>query len=268
MARSLIRVAADFLLLAARLQTSGTVRVLALPSPMAGLAAEVRTALEFLPANVTTPNISQPAGLVLQSFLTTHTTLLAQEGALRARIVVLVAIVGHLWMAASFGTLARVPARRRHRPAGEWRLKNGTAAVAVDLFENGFPARSARALVAKLLADVVAALERSSTLAGANMLCFDTIINMTMRRGEWTLLPLGRLALDRLALTRTAALFTRMSSAVEVSAAHSPTLRLFLMTLMANGRRSGSPTAAVDADMLQAGRAIPRMADLWTEMPT
>lgn len=113
MAGSLIGMAANLLLLAARLRALDTMSILALSRTMARLAAEMGAAAEFLPANITTADISQPAGLVLQVLLATHTPLLTQEWAFWARVIVLMAIVGDLRMAASLWSLARVSARRR-----------------------------------------------------------------------------------------------------------------------------------------------------------
>lgn len=88
----------------------------------------------------------------------------------------------------------------------------------------------------QLLADVVAAFERSPTLASTNMLRFDTFVDWARSRVQRALLLLGRLTLDGLSLTRAATLFTGVSSTVEVGPAHPPTLWLFFVALMANGR--------------------------------
>lgn len=160
--------------------------------------------------------------------------------------------MGDLRMTTSLWSLAGISARRRNRAAGKWRLEDSPAAITADLLKDSLPAGTARTFVAKLLTNVVATLQRSSTLASADMLCFDTIIDGAISSVQWTLLLLGRLALDSFALTRAATLFTSMSSAIKIRSAYSSTLRLLLMTLMADGGR-GSPSAtAVDCDILQA----------------
>lgn len=252
MTRSFIGVTAYLLLLPTRLRASSSVRVFALPRTMARLAAEMRAALQLLATNITTPDVSQPTRLILQCFLPTHATLLAQEWALGARIVVLVAVVSYLWMTTSFWSLTGIPTRRGNSTAREWRLKDGPSAVAADLFEYGLPARPARTLVAEFLADMVTALERSSALPCANVLCFDAIVNWTRSGVEGTLLLFRGLPLDCLALARATALFACVSSTIEVCSTHPPTLRLLLMTLMTNSGRGGPSTTAVDRDVLQA----------------
>lgn len=146
------------------------------------------------------------------------------------------AVVGNLWVTTSFRSFAGVSARRRKCAAREWWLKDSPSAMTAYVLEDSLPTRPARALVAQLFTNVISTLERSSTLTSANMLCFNPIINRSRGRMQRTLLLLGSLTLDRLALTRAATLFACMSSAVEICSAYSPALRLFFVTLMADGR--------------------------------
>lgn len=219
---------------------------------MTRLATEVRAAFQFLATHIAAANISQPTRLILKRLLATHTALLAQEWAFRAWVIILMAVVGDLRVAASLWSLAGISARRRNRAAGKWRLEDSPAAMTADLLKDSLPARSTRSFVAELFTNVVAALERSTTLTGADMLCFDSIIDGAVSSVQWTLLLLGRLALNSFALTRAATLLTSMSSAIKIRSAYSSTLRLLLMTLMADGGRSSPPATAVDCDVLQA----------------
>lgn len=227
---------ADFLLLTTRLRTIRAVGILTLPSAMARFPTEVGATFEYFPTDIAATDVSEPAWLVLQSFLAAHAPLLAQEGAFRTWVVVLMTIVGNLWMTASFWSLASVPTRGRLCTAGKRRLKDCPATVAIDLLKDCLSARSAGTLMAQLLANVVAALERSPALASANVLCFKTVINRASSRMERSLLFLRRLTLNSFALTRAATLFTPMPATVEIGSTDASTLWLFFMALMANGR--------------------------------
>jgi hypothetical protein len=104
-------------------------------------------------------------------------------------------------MATSFWSLAGVSAWRWDSTAGKWWLKHCATAVTADLLENGFTTRATRALVTKLLANVVAALQHSPTLTSADMLGLETIINWARSRCKRTLLLFVLLTLDCLPLT-------------------------------------------------------------------
>lgn len=80
-------------------------------------------------------------------------------------------------------------------------MENCATAVTAYLLKDSLPARPARTFVAQLLAKVVAAFERSSALAGADVLCFEAVVNRARSGTERSLLFLGGLTLNRLALT-------------------------------------------------------------------
>lgn len=100
-----VLVAANLLLFRAKLLAVAS-GVLALARTMTALLAQMRSTTQLLLAHQTTRHILQEARLILQCLLTTHASFLNQEGALRARFVVLVAAVRYLSMSAFFGSIA------------------------------------------------------------------------------------------------------------------------------------------------------------------
>ena len=92
--------------------------ILAVARSMAILLARMGTAFQSFSTNLSTANICQPAGLILQRPLATETHLLGQKRTLRAVLLICMAVVLRLRMAARFGSFTGERTRRRLRPAG------------------------------------------------------------------------------------------------------------------------------------------------------
>ena len=75
---------------------AGLSGVFAFARSMTLLAAVVRSALQFPPANLATANIGKPALLVLERFLATHTSLFDQKRTFGTDQFVSMAIMGYL----------------------------------------------------------------------------------------------------------------------------------------------------------------------------
>ena len=108
-----IWVATSLFGLAARLLARSTPSIFALAIAVTRLGAEVRATLELSATNLSTADVLQPALLVLETLLATHTTLFDKEGTSRTALVVHVAIVLDLRMTACLGTVALEAAWRR-----------------------------------------------------------------------------------------------------------------------------------------------------------
>ena len=77
---------------------------------VAQLAAEVGATLELSATDFTTADVCKPTRLVLQPPLVAHATFLGQERALRTGLVIVMAVMRHLWMTAAFWSFALEPA--------------------------------------------------------------------------------------------------------------------------------------------------------------
>jgi hypothetical protein len=236
MADGLVWVLTSLFGLAAGLLTRSTPSIFAITLPMARLGAEMRATLELPTTDLSTAHVFQPALLVLETFLATHTALLNEERTSRTSLIVHVAIVLDLRMAARLGTIALEAAWRRLSATGQRRSQNGTTTVAVDFVEDGLSTRAAWTLVAKILAEVVAAFERSATDTGTNVLSLKAVVH----RSNVGFFKLATLALDglsfsSLSLALATALVTSMTTTVEGGSADSHTLRRLSLALVANG---------------------------------
>lgn len=235
---------------------------------MARLSAEVGATLELPSTNLTTADVFQPALLVLETLLAAHAMFLNQERTSRAVLIIHVTIVLNLRMTASLGTVALEAAWRRLSTARKWRCQDGATAVAVDLVKDGFSTGSTRAFVTEILTKVVAALERSTTWASANMLSFKAVVDgANMSFFQLASLALHGLSFASLPLTFTTAFVTSMTTTVESSSAYSHTLRRFNLTLMADCGRGGSSATAVDGNSLETRHASTRVTQLLARMP-
>lgn len=171
---------ASFLGFATRL-VAWSMTILTFSRFMARFAACVRAAFQLSPADLTAAYVGEPALLILEALLATETRFLGEVRAFRARVFIGVAVVRHLSMTASFSSFAVESAWWRLGTAWQWRLKHRASTVAADLVENGFSAASALSFVAKLLTQVVPALEQTSAGSCANVLGFKAIVNGTSR---------------------------------------------------------------------------------------
>jgi hypothetical protein len=90
--------------------------------------------------------------------------------------------------------------------------------------------------VAKVLAEMVAAFERSATRSSTNVLSLKAVIDRSnMSFLKLTALALDGLSLSSLSLTFAAALITSMAATIECSSADSHTLGRLDFTLMTDG---------------------------------
>jgi len=121
--------------------------------------------------------------------------------------------------------------------------------------------------VAEVLAEVVAAFERSTTRTSTDMLSLKAIINRSnMSFLKLTALALYGLSLGSFSLAFATTLITSMAATVEGSPADSHALRWLDSTLMTDGSRSRSATAAVDGDGFETGHASTRVTQLLAMM--
>lgn len=215
-------------------------RILAITGSMTVLLARMRAALERFVANLTAPNIHQPARLILHRPFAAQTHLLGQEWTFRAVLVVCVTVVLCLGMAAGFGPFARERTRWRLRPAGQWRVQDRSPAVTRDLFENRLPAGVARPLVADLRTRVSSAFQRPTTYSCADMFCLHVFVAWAEVRPQ---LPPHGLSLKGLLLSGTTPLSTRVSTTVQACFALAETLWLLESTLVTNSRHRITTTA-------------------------
>jgi riboflavin transporter FmnP len=86
--------------------------LLALAWTMALFLAFVGTTSKCLPTNISAADVGEPARLVFQHVLAAETSFRGKKRTLRAALIVAVAVVTHLWMATSLGSLAGKAARR------------------------------------------------------------------------------------------------------------------------------------------------------------
>jgi hypothetical protein len=232
MARCLIRMATNLLLLAARLLARLTIGVLALAGAVTRFSAEVISTAQFLPTNLAAADIDQPALLIFNHTLPTHASSFDEERAFGTAFTIKMTGMRYLWMTASFGTPTWLPTWRRLRSTRKWRHQNCLAAMTRDFFEDGLFARPTRAFVTKIIAVMRPTLQQSTTLAGADMLSFKTIINGARSGRQRTLLSFAGESLNRLALSCTAVLFTGMAATVEIRTTYTAALWRFFLTLM------------------------------------
>jgi hypothetical protein len=232
MARCLVRMTTNLLLLATRLLTHLTVGVLALAGAMTGFSAEVISTAELLSTNLAAANIDQPALLVFDHPLPTHTSPFDKKGTFGTAFAVKMTGVRYLRMAASLRTSAWLPTWWRSCSTRKWRHQNGLAAMAGDFFEDGLFARPTRAFVTKIIAVMRPTFQQSTTLTGTNVFSLKAIVNGT-RGGRQRTLPffVGK-SFDRLALSRTAVFFTSMAATVEVCTTNTTALWRFFVTLV------------------------------------
>jgi hypothetical protein len=236
MADGLVWVLTCLLGLAAGLLTRSTPSIFAITIPMARLGTEMRATLELSATDLSAAHVFQPALLVLETLLTTHTALLNKEGTSRASFVVHVTIVLNLRMAARLGTIALEAAWRRLSATGQRRCQNSTTTVAVDFVEDGLSTRAARTLVAKIFAEVVAAFERSATDTGTNMLSLKAVIHRSnMGFLKLTTLALDGLSFGSLSLALATTLVASMTTTIEGRSTDSHTLRRLSLALVADG---------------------------------
>jgi hypothetical protein len=99
--------------LATGLLTRSTPSVFTFAFSVTRLGAEVRAALKLPATDLSTADVLQPALLVLETLLATHTALFDKEGTSGTAFVVHVTIVLDLRMPASLGTIALEAAWRR-----------------------------------------------------------------------------------------------------------------------------------------------------------
>ena len=78
---------------------------------VARVAAVMGAALEFPATNLAASDIFKPAWLVLQRLLAAHAAFHGQERALWTGLIVLVAVMLHLWVTTALRPLAVKPAR-------------------------------------------------------------------------------------------------------------------------------------------------------------
>jgi len=158
--------------------------VLTIAIGMARLVTAMEAALESSPADDATARISTEARLVLQRLLPTHASLRDQERAFWTRLVIGVTVVRHRRVDATGAeSLALMPTWRRTSAARKRRMKDGSAAMAADLIEDGVRAGSTSAAMTELLAGVlcVAATQRSTTSSQADVLSFEAFLGTSRR---------------------------------------------------------------------------------------
>ena len=126
-------------------------RLFALASTVTLLLAFVDTTLQHASADLTTTDLAEPAGLVLDDVLATHTRLSCQVRTLGAILFVSVTSMANLRVAAAFRSLAGETTRGWPSTTRKRGLQNGTSTIAADLVEDGIPARAARSLVTEFL---------------------------------------------------------------------------------------------------------------------
>jgi hypothetical protein len=230
--------------------------ILALPVTVARFAAVMEATTQSLTTDLAAANVLQPAWLILERMLPTHATLLDQEWALRARLVILMAVVRDLLMSTRLRPGAWESTRRRFRTARKRWLKDGASTMAADLLEDGFPAASTSTLVAKFCAEVLTALQQSATLPCANVLSLEAVVQSRHCGAQRSLLLLRALPLSRLLLTCAAAFIASMAATIQRHTAHAHTLRLLDMALVADRPGCRPAASALDVDDLTARRTV------------
>lgn len=246
-----------------------TSSIFTLAIAMTRLSAEVRAALELSATDLSTTDVLQPALLVLETLLATHTALFDKERASGTALIVHMTIVLDLRMTACLGTIALEATWWRLSATRQRWCQNGAATVAIDFIKDGLPARSAGPLVAEIFAEVVATFKRSTTRASTDMLSLKAVIDRpNVSFLELTALALDRLSLGSLSLTFATALVAGVTATVESSSADSHTLRRLNPALVTDGSRGRSATAAVDGNSLETGHTSTRVAQLFALMST
>jgi len=236
MADGLVWVLTSLFGLAAGLMTRSTPSIFTIAISMTRLGAEMRATFELPAADLSAAHVFQPALLVLETLLATHTALFDKEGTSRAALVVHVTVVLDLRMSTCFGTIALEAAWRRLSATGQRRCQNGPTTVAVNFIENGLSTRAAGTLVAKIFAKVVAAFERSATDTGTNVLSLKAVIHgSNMGFLKLTTLALDGLTFSSLSLALATALVASMTTTIEGGSADSHTLRRLGLALVADG---------------------------------
>jgi len=236
MADGLVWVLTSLFGLAAGLLTRSTPSIFTIAITMTRLGTEMRATFELPAADLSAAHVFQPALLVLETLLATHTALFDKEGTSGTALVVHVTVVLDLRMSTCFGTIALEAAWRRLSATGQRRCQNGPTTVAVNFIENGLSTRAAGTLVAKIFAKVVAAFERSATDTGTNVLSLKAVIHgSNMGFLKLTTLALDGLTFSSLSLALATALVASMTTAIESGSADSHTLRRFGLALVADG---------------------------------
>lgn len=225
---------------------------------MTGLRAKMSPTLELLATDCTTSRLLEPATLVLEILLATDTRLLHKKRAWWARYIVRVAMVRDRRMATRSVSNAVEATLWRSGAAWLRRLKHGTATMATDLVKYCFRTRGTRPRVTEQLTFMLAALQRSSTLADTDVLAFHFFIRGT----QILLLPLGSHSRDGLLLARAAMQVVQVSSTIELGPANPHALRDLCRPLVAHCFGCGSPTSAGDFHVLQAWRTCRVVADI------
>jgi len=256
----------DLLGLAAWLLADLAIGIFAFSCSMARLPTEVVPTSKTFAADLSTPDVVQPALLILQRFLPAHTPSLDKERASRTVLAIQMTSVRNLRMTTRLRPMTWVPARWWLGTTRQRWHQNCATTIAGNLLENGFSAGTAGTFVAQLFTKVVAALQGSSTLSSTDVLSFDPIIGRACSGMEWSLLASACEPLDSLPLSRTAMLLARVPAAVQIGPANATALRLCLLALVAYGCRCCPPTTAIDGDGRFAWRAVSRVTDLGTSM--
>jgi hypothetical protein len=139
---------------------------------MTQLLAIVKAALQLLPAHSATAWFLEVAWLAVKLLLATSTPFLDKERTLGACYVSRVAVVLDRRVSTAGPAQAVEAAIRRACTARLGRLKDGSAAIATDLGEDGFGATGAWAAMTDLLAFVAATLQLSAASLDTDVLCF------------------------------------------------------------------------------------------------
>lgn len=244
---------------------AGSRGIFAVARSMAILLAHMGTAFQSFSANLPTANVCQPAGLIFQRPLATKTHFLGQKRALRAILLICMAVVLRLRMAAGFGSFTGERTRWRLRSAGQWRIQDRSTTVTRDLLKNRLPAGIARSFVAYLRTGVSSAFQRPITDPGTDMLGLHVLIARTEMRPE---LSSHGLTFNRLLFTRAASLRAGMPATVQACFAHAEALWLLDGTLVTNARHGVAATATGDFDTAHTRTTRASMTDLLAWMAT
>ena len=123
--------------------------------------------------------------------------------------------------------------------------------------------------MAKVLAEMVAAFERSTTRTSTNVLSLKAVIDRSnVCIFQLTALTLHSLSFTSLPLTFAAAFIASMTTTVQGSSAYSHTLRRLNLTLMADCSGGGPAATTVDRNSLETRHTSARVTQLLARVST